>query len=82
MEYLGCLICLNTELINTYLIFMLHKKAEIPSFHRTDESWCDGTKVDVVGYYLREVFLPPRVSKNRLNDQIGCCGFSYMGSKA
>ena len=48
--------------------------AEIPSFHRTDENWCDGTKVVSKG----DLFLPPRVSKNRLNDQIGCCGFSYM----
>ena len=35
---------------------MLHKKTKIMSFHRTNESYYDGTKVDVVGYYLREVF--------------------------
>ena len=57
---------------------MLHKKANITSFHHTDESWCDGTKVTTSKGGL---FLPPRVSKNRLNDQIGCCGFSYVESK-
>ena len=41
MEYLGCLI-MSKYRVNKYLS---SEKAEIPSFHRTDENWCDGTKV-------------------------------------